>query len=142
MDQSDLDRISLVHWIIFVVFSVVFCVCILFSSSLIIGYVIGASVSFLIYMLRVFFSLKLLLSKRAAFGLSTLNFLCSLTLIGCVLAIIIMVNKFSNNTEFNAYRPINIFTFCFGINNIPLAILITFVLKSKNKRKGAHGRNN
>ncbi|WP_051630139.1 hypothetical protein [Mycoplasma simbae] len=137
MDIKFIYKVTNVHWILFSLLSIVLASLSWLIPSLIFGYVIGASVSYLLFELRILLSTKILTSKQSAYAYSMLNWVLALTLVSLVLALIFAINYFALGFDHIVSGPVNVFSFSFALINVKVAIILAHLWK--NKRKEAHG---
>ncbi|AIA29599.1 hypothetical protein MCFN_02310 [Mycoplasmopsis californica] len=126
-NKGFIDRAIIIHWIIFVLCCFVFGIAIIYSHSLILGYVIGSSLSYLLLEMRIFFTTKSLSSKSAAWIFSILSWLSSLLLVSVILASILLINKYVSTQENLMTGSINVFAFSFSLIQIQIAIMISHI---------------
>ncbi|EFF41105.1 hypothetical protein [Mycoplasmopsis alligatoris] len=114
------------------------------NYSLFFGFAIGALVSYFNYELSNFSVLLILYKrKKSAIVFGILKHLFSLIIVGLVIYLIIYINlehakKINQKTIF-FNKPINIFTFIFGITLLPFSLLWSNGIYNYLKKKGKDG---
>lgn len=121
----------------------VFSIVCFINWSLLTGFLLGTSVSFLMYLLNEIY-VSHLLSKRRSFKFAFFAGVTkSLILVGLVIAIltgVLFANKQLKSSWINGV--FNVFTFIYGTTTIPIAIIIynlVDIVRKKDKRKKVKG---
>ncbi|VEU60627.1 Uncharacterised protein [Mycoplasmopsis bovigenitalium] len=133
MKQKFIAKIIKIHWIIFSIFSVAFLVAIIHSSSLIFGYVIGANISFLLFLFKVTVFYKIMSTKFKGYVVAFTGLIFTLAFVGLPLGAILWINKYFNGYNQIMFSPINVFCYIFGLVNIPISIFIVALIKEKKE---------
>ncbi|MCS4537104.1 hypothetical protein NXS15_03130 [Mycoplasma sp. CSL7475-4] len=136
MEIKYINTVRKIHFIMLLVLSVFFSLFSFFiDTSLVFGYVIGACVSYLSFEIRRVYIDSLLRIKKNIF-LAILYLFLTLALVGLVLGIILFINYSKGGYKYIMSYPINVFTFCFGITNVQISIVIAHAVTNKNQKGG------
>lgn len=121
----------------------VFSIVCFINWSLLTGFLLGASVSFLMYLLNEVYVSHLLSKRRSFKFVFFVGVTKSLILVGLVIAIltgVLFANKQLKSSWINGV--FNVFTFIYGTTTIPIAIIIynlVDIVRKKDKRKKVKG---
>lgn len=144
MQYEDSKKVTINFFIILLYFSVIFAYFYKYVKlSLLLGYVIGASTSFLIFWIKEAFSYLIIGKKKSqAASLSVLAFVTSFTFVGFLTVLLIFVNKISIKNMNNIYTkssfqiafyPLNLITYTFGFVTLKMSLLLCFINKKRKE---------
>ncbi|EIN14777.1 Hypothetical protein, predicted transmembrane protein [Mycoplasmopsis agalactiae 14628] len=140
MQYEDSKKVAITFFIILLYFSAVFAYFYKFVKlSLLLGYAIGASASFLTFWIKESFSYLIIgKNKSQAASLSILSFIISLIFIASLTVILVFINKLSIKNMNNIYTknsfkiafyPINLISYIFGLTTLKMSLLLCFINK-------------
>lgn len=144
MENSDfLKYILKVSLVFFAIVFLVFAIVSFLDYSLLIGFIVGSSISYLNFVLKVLINKNFLKSKKKAFVSIFIYYIFFFALQTIFIILIIFINSYANNLKFFverslivAFKPINIFTYIFGISLIMISTFIAnSILYLKNRSK-------
>ncbi|TKA59444.1 hypothetical protein MBOVa_3320 [Mycoplasmopsis bovis 8790] len=144
MQYEDSKKVTINFFIILLYFSAIFAYFYRYARlSLLLGYVIGASSSFLIFWIKEAFSYLIIEKKKSqAASLSVFGFVISFIFVGLLTVLLIFVNKISIKNMNNIYTkssfqisfyPINLLTYTFGFVTLKMSLLLCFINKKRKE---------